>query len=267
MAWNEGGWGLRFASRQAPGSSPLFLVAHPLSRLRVTFFACPKKATKERAPEARAPSGFPPTALSLRGPSTGLLPDDGLAGLPAGHPDPCGARAIPRSGGRGRRGLRGRTRRFVPEGRWSLPPVRSRTQCFKELGTCGEGERSHPLVPSSSYLATRVPPLNAPWPGAVSGNRPKGGRQGCRPAERGPGRPFARPPETVPGLGNPEGARSSAAFLCFVSLCKQRNEVEPAQAGSKPENRCEEPGVWYEVKQSLHHPGPKPQVPGSFPAP
>jgi len=76
-------------------------------------------------------------------------------------------------------------------------------------------------------------PLNAPRPGAVSGNCPKGGRQGCRPAERGPGRPFARPPETVPGLGHPAGERSAAEFLCFVSLFIQRNEVEPAQAGSK----------------------------------
>ena len=166
------GWlGLCFTSHQAPSSSLLFLVAHPLTRLRVAFFACPKKATKERAPEARAPSGFPPTALSLRDPSTGILPDDGLAGLPAGYPVPCGARAISRSGGRGRRGLRGRARCFVPDGRWFLPPGRSRTSCFKELGTGCEVGRSHLLVPSFSPLATSLPPLNAPRPGG-KGVRP-----------------------------------------------------------------------------------------------
>ena len=158
----ERGWlGYRFTSLLVPSSLLLFLVAHPLMRLRVTFFACPKKVTKERAPEAHAPSGFPPTALSLRGPSTGILPDDGLAGLPAGHPGSCGARAIPRSGGRGRRRLRGRARRFVLANRWIFLPVRSRVGVSRNLGTWNKAKRS--LFPQSQV------PRPAPLPFAACG--------------------------------------------------------------------------------------------------
>ncbi len=184
----------------------------PLHGARVTFFACPKKVTKEKTPGCLAPVGVP----CARG-CCGEVDRQAVPGLTIDAPRPCGAPsgfdpATPPCSASHTEQVKDSNPLALGDQEWMwetrLPwayPMRYADPLYLRLvGARSSGRSAGPdgiarrtgLLQEIIEAGLTFPPYAAPSSAGFEGSSPKGRRRDAARRQSGHGRPVCRPPRS-----------------------------------------------------------------------